>query len=122
MVLWTPIKFFLGLMSNSLLYCVRHEDTTLWMNPEEPTYRILVVNTLNIPNAPLPLALLGEKKTPCTKLAMIYSKPNLVPNKSEFSSSPPDDHRILQRKLSQTAFYEKKLLSKINMIAVIPVP
>ena len=123
-------------MSNCLLYSVRYYDeTTIWTNPQESSHRIMVINTLNIPYSPNPIAQLtlngGKKKVNCTKLAMLYTKPKedsegtgkaSEDSTTQFKGQVEKSGIMLQRKMSQSLFYERQLLQKVNMIAVIPVP
>merc|ERR1712156_394394 len=62
------------LLANCLLYCVRNETTLLWTSPDQPSYRILVLDTIRSLHAQATLATIGDEKIPCTKLAMLYTK------------------------------------------------
>ena len=121
------IFFNLGLLANCLLYCVRSETTLLWTNPNQPTYRILVLDAMNSPYAQSTLAHIGEKKKiPCTKLAMVYTKQ--PDDASQLDGAPlaktknPVGQKIMQRKLSSNLLHEKRLLKALDMVAVIPIP
>jgi len=116
------------LLANCLLYCVRYEDTTfLWTNPDRPTYRILVLDATSSLHAQETLARIGDKKIPCTKLAMVYNKPQEPagslnvpsPSKVQLSSSPAD---MMQRRLGNNRLFEYKLMNALDMVAVIPAP
>jgi hypothetical protein len=104
-----------------MLYSVRYEDTKLWTNPANNSYRALVVNAKNLPNISLPLAQIGpSKKIPCDKLAMIYQKQ--LENQPRTNREPQDKTHGLTRKLSTSLMLERSLLNQIRMIAVVPAP
>ena len=115
--------FFSGLLSNSMLYGVQNNDTAIWTNDSDRSYRILVVNVKNLPYSICPLAYIGHgpAKKVCEKLALIYSKPmeNTASGTNYMGQNQP-----LSRKMSRTVSYnaEKHLISEINMVAVVPVP
>ena len=75
----------------------------------------------------LVLFFIGDKKVPCTRLAMVYYKPaqdqfqlNVPsPSKMQLSSSPADQ---MQRKLHNNRLFENKLLNAFDIVAVIPAP
>ena len=87
-------------MANCLLYCVRYDDTTLWTHSENPTWRIILVNTKHIPE--VQKVHIGGKT--CDKLAFIYKKsiprqqiintPGSSPN--QFTGSPTNQVTVSQ--------------------------
>ena len=64
------LVFISGVVANCLLYCVRYDDTIVWTHSENPTWRILVVNTKHIPT--IQKVHIGGKT--CDKLAFIYRR------------------------------------------------
>lgn len=128
-------------VANCLLYCVRYDDTTVWTHSENPTWRIILVNTKHIPE--VQKVHIGGKT--CDKLAFIYKKsiprqqiintPGSSPN--QFTGSPTNqvtgaveamEMRIRSgsgtykrtRKISQSVSMEHKMVRQINLIAVLP--
>lgn len=69
----------------------------------------------------MPIIANVENQIPCKKLAMVYVKPS-DDEDSDKKRNQLDKTKLLQRKMSQSMFHEKRLLYNMNMIAVIPVP
>ena len=76
---------------------------------------------MNLPYPTSPLAYVGPQKTPCTKLAMIYTKPFEGQDAGEQPKkcNPGGGHEKpakLQRKISQSLFHENLLLQKMKQL------
>ena len=67
----------------------------------------------------MPIIANVEGKIACTKLAMIYTKPE---DDMAREKGPVSKGAHLQRQISQSLMHEQRLLNKMNMIAVIPIP
>ena len=113
-------------MANALLYCGRYDDTKILLNPTSPRQRVLIVNLANYPQVELPLAV-----TPCgddcKRIAFLYIKSDELPSKpreddSERKPTPLGRQRTAARKISASLAHERKMLSLVNVFAVLPVP
>ena len=99
-----------GVVANCLLYCVRYDDTIVWTHSENPTWRILLVNTKHIPT--IQKVHIGGKT--CDKLAFIYKKsipqpqmintPGSSPN--QVSGISPNQVRVSVNLLKKYNFFD----------------
>ena len=107
-----------GVVANCLLYCVRYDDTIVWTHSENPTWRILVVNTKHIPT--IQKVHIGGKT--CDKLAFIYRRsiprpkiintPGSSPNQISGSSPNQVTVSLYLKKTSKPFFF--KLFSMLG--------
>lgn len=82
------------ILSTTLLYCGRYEDTVVYQNPVDDRQRILQVNLDHFPYIELPFAHLKTHHTnrtssmiPCRKLAIVYFKLNPIPMQAGTNNS-----------------------------------
>ena len=129
-----------------LLYCGRHKDTTIIQSTTNKHLRAIIINMDNYPMVEKPIGHIPQKVSPpgggkpslmeCRRLVLLYFKSandeDLL-NMEALAASPPSVSLPRQpggpspammagRNISESLALEKKMLSFINLFAILPLP
>ena len=119
-----------------LLYCGRYEDTTILQSTANKQLRAIVINMDNYPMVKKPVGQYPTKAgppVPCRRLALLYFKSDkdedlinmealaASPSSSAAASAPPPA-AMARRNISESLAMEKKMLSFVNVFAILPIP
>ena len=119
-----------------LLYCGRYEDTTILQSTANKQLRAIVINMDNYPMVKKPVGQYPTKSgppVPCRRLALLYFKSDkdedlinmealaASPQSSATASVPPPAV-MARRNISESLAMEKKMLSFVNVFAILPIP
>ena len=111
------------ILATCLLYCSRYQDTRVIMIKQQPQCRMMIINLDNIPGSDPPVGHTPAGEA-CSSLAILYhwSCPRSVvtTNVSQHQTSPGPASR--GRKISASLALEKKMLSIVDVFAVLPSP
>ena len=126
--LWHLLEFLTPLhqerlpriLATSLLYCGRYEDTQVAVSSSDPSCRMLLVSLSNFPGSDPPA---GHTPCgqPCPRLAILYhwANPKVgTPAHHQQKTSTRNN----ARKISASLALEKKMLSIVDVFAILPCP
>ena len=123
-----------------LLYCGRYEDTTILQSTANKQLRAIVINMDNYPMVKKPVGQYPTKSgppVPCRRLALLYFKSDKdedLINMEALAASPasatapnaaasvPPPAVMARRNISESLAMEKKMLSFVNVFAILPIP
>jgi len=121
-----------------LLYCGRYEDTTILQSTANKQLRAIVINMDNYPMVKKPVGQYPAKSgppVPCRRLALLYFKSDKdedLINMEALAASPasaapnaasvPPPAVMARRNISESLAMEKKMLSFVNVFAILPIP
>ena len=108
------------ILATCLLYCSRYEDTLVSVSPQYEDMRMMKINLQNIPGSDPPVGS-TVSGVACSHLAILYhwSCPRSPPSTS---SLLPPQRNSASRKISASLALERKMLSIVDVFAVIPLP
>ena len=118
-----------------LLYCGRYEDTTILQSTANKQLRAIVINMDNYPMVKKPVGQYPTKSgppVPCRRLALLYFKSDkdedlinmeaLAASPTSATASAPPPAVMARRNISESLAMEKKMLSFVNVFAILPIP
>jgi hypothetical protein len=108
------------ILATSLLYCGRYEDTQVAVSSSDSTCRMLLVSLSNFPGSDPPAGHTPCGK-PCPRLAILYHWANTKVG-TPATHQQETRTRNNARKISASLALEKKMLSIVDVFAIIPCP
>ena len=130
-------RFLSETIAMGLLYCGRYEDTTILQSTANKQLRAIVINMDNYPMVEKPVGQYPTKSGPpvsCRRLALLYFKSDKdedLINMEALAASPPSSAAAVsapspavmaRRNISESLAMEKKMLSFVNVFAILPIP
>ena len=123
----------IGILASGLLYCGRYDDTEVRQNPNDDSMRLILIHMANYPQAEDPVGEVPDPVDPakvtraCTRVGFLYSMraPTPTPTPSSSTSSSASSEVVKARttpagKISASLAHEKKMLSLVNVFAMLP--
>jgi hypothetical protein len=120
----------LGILATALLYCGRYEDTVILQSAAHDTHRLIIIDLSHYAGIELPIGHLpapDDDVAACARIGILYFKrpdgEDLPPVHAPANElKVPQATKSVARKISASLALERKMLSIVDVFAVLPLP